>query len=620
MTNGSRIGVRAAFTGLACLLLFASIGLAIPPGYDGPLDFETRPGEEGDNSRMSTIASAGEKAAGDTVFSLCAVGVIEFQPQAGGSDCWGWEAPDGTEYAIMGTYDGISFVNANTMQIIQTVPGPTNGCGSVRWRDMVTMGNYCYAVSECSGTNQGIMIIDMSFLPDSVSLVTSYSSPTDPTSHNIAIDTATGYAYAVKRFYNGVRIINLNNPTAPVELNYIPTSDCHDMFARNDTLWIAEGSGGTWSAWDVSNKSNPQLIRRVAVPNSGYVHNIWPSGDGQYVITTEETSFKTVKYWDVSDYNNVQLVGQYLAPSDLAHNAHMIGDTAFISHYESGVSVVDFSDPSVPSELARYDTYDSGESPGFNGAWGAFPYTTSGKVYGSNGDNRLFIMERRSVITTDTIFGDTVLTNPDEQVAVDVLIDNHTPLSGINIPFTWTGPFGLTIDSVSTEGLRTDYFNQKTFTVYDPGNQRAAYAMIKGTDQPALPPGDGPILRIFFSVPPGASGAENLIDFSAFAQTQPEVMAACLQFTLETSPAVVKLGAPSCCEGGTGNINDDPGDNVDLPDVIYLVNSLFLGGPQPPCPEEANVNGDVDGNVDLPDVIYLVNALFLGGSAPSACP
>ncbi|MBD3403765.1 hypothetical protein GF420_12775 [candidate division GN15 bacterium] len=75
----------------------------------------------------------------------------------------------------------------------------------------------------------------------------------------------------------------------------------------------------------------------------------------------------------------------------------------------------------------------------------------------------------------------------------------------------------------------------------------------------------------------------------------------------------------ACCSGTTGNVNDDPAGQVDLPDVIYLVNALFLGGPQPPCPAAANVNGDAGCHVDLPDVIHLVNSLFLGGPPPAAC-
>ncbi|MBD3402672.1 hypothetical protein GF420_07235 [candidate division GN15 bacterium] len=82
-------------------------------------------------------------------------------------------------------------------------------------------------------------------------------------------------------------------------------------------------------------------------------------------------------------------------------------------------------------------------------------------------------------------------------------------------------------------------------------------------------------------------------------------------------PITLKVG---CCVGVTGNVDGDPEENVDLQDVIFMVNNLFLGGAALPCPEEANVNGDVGGNIDLEDVIYLVNALFAGGSAPVPCP
>ncbi|MBD3403739.1 S8 family serine peptidase [candidate division GN15 bacterium] len=75
----------------------------------------------------------------------------------------------------------------------------------------------------------------------------------------------------------------------------------------------------------------------------------------------------------------------------------------------------------------------------------------------------------------------------------------------------------------------------------------------------------------------------------------------------------------ACCVGSRGDVYRQGEDEVDLADVIYLVNALFLGGPEPECAEEANVDGDWEGNVDLPDVIYLVNSLFLGGPPPAVC-
>ncbi|MCB2230833.1 hypothetical protein KQH82_08980 [bacterium] len=80
------------------------------------------------------------------------------------------------------------------------------------------------------------------------------------------------------------------------------------------------------------------------------------------------------------------------------------------------------------------------------------------------------------------------------------------------------------------------------------------------------------------------------------------------------------VGNACCCTSGTGNVNSDPGESIDLSDLIYLANHLFLQGPDLACPGVGNVNGDENGDVDLSDLIYLVNYLFLGGPAPEACP
>ena len=75
----------------------------------------------------------------------------------------------------------------------------------------------------------------------------------------------------------------------------VGTPDIHDVYARNDTVYVAEGTNGTFSIWDVSDKYDPVLLTRVSIPNSGYVHNIWPTDDGKYAMTTEETVNKTIK-------------------------------------------------------------------------------------------------------------------------------------------------------------------------------------------------------------------------------------------------------------------------------------------------------------------------------------
>ena len=67
----------------------------------------------------------------------------------------------------------------------------------------------------------------------------------------------------------------------------------------------------------------------------------------------------------------------------------------------------------------------------------------------------------------------------------------------------------------------------------------------------------------------------------------------------------------------TGDVNDD--GQITQTDIIYMVNHLLRGGPQPLPLEQA---GDVlcDGDLDLGDVIYLVNFILKAGPSPcNAC-
>jgi hypothetical protein len=53
---------------------------------------------------------------------------------------------------------------------------------------------------------------------------------------------------------------------------------------------------------------------------------------------------------------------------------------------------------------------------------------------------------------------------------------------------------------------------------------------------------------------------------------------------------------------------------IDVADVMYLINYLFLAG-SGPCPMEAG-DANCDRFMDVADVMYLINYLFIGGSPP----
>lgn len=321
----------------------------------------------------------------------------------GGSDCWGWTAPDGTEYAIMGVRDGIAVVNAHTMQVKGVVPGPQTPA-TYYWRDVETYRHYAYAVSELSGTNQGISVIDLQYLPDSLHFVGSFplNLAGNVTAHTISIDTLKGFAYCERSGLAGqpIVILSLANPETPAFVgSFGPAGgqSIHDMFARNDTVFVAEGydslSQGSWSVWNCANKAAPVQITRVIFPGAGYVHSAVATEDRNWLLTTEEIpAGKTMKLWDIADLGNIDLRGQYIGAAQRPHNVYPKGNLVFVSHYEAGVTVVDISNPDTLVEVARYDTYPASDFSNYRGCWSAYPYTANEYVYASNLDGWLFVL------------------------------------------------------------------------------------------------------------------------------------------------------------------------------------------------------------------------------------
>ncbi|HWR82465.1 MAG TPA: hypothetical protein VN285_04120 [Candidatus Deferrimicrobium sp.] len=74
-----------------------------------------------------------------------------------------------------------------------------------------------------------------------------------------------------------------------------------------------------------------------------------------------------------------------------------------------------------------------------------------------------------------------------------------------------------------------------------------------------------------------------------------------------------------CCVGWRGNIDLDPNEQINIADLTYLIQWLFLGGPEPLCMLEADVNAN-GGTIGMPDLVYLVDYMFRGGPPPMGCP
>ncbi|MCF8244496.1 MAG: choice-of-anchor B family protein [Saprospiraceae bacterium] len=313
------------------------------------------------------------------------------------SDIWGYAAPDGTEYALVGVYNGVSIVNlsdpANPVEA-DFIPGPNS-----IWRDIKTWDHYAYVTNETGG---GVLVIDLSNLPGTVT--SHFWAPNIPglgtlsSIHNLWIDEF-GYIYLSGSTLNGGGLVFVDvftDPWNPAYAGKCAPAYSHDVYVRNNLAYSAEINTGVFTIYDVTDKSNPVALGSQQT-GASTAHNTWLSDNGQILFTTDETGNGPVGSYDVSDPSNILTLDQFrpietLGEGVIPHNVHVWDDYIIISYYTDGCIIVDAARPDNLIEVGNFDTYIPANT-GFDGAWGAYPFLPSGLVLVSDIGNGLYILE-----------------------------------------------------------------------------------------------------------------------------------------------------------------------------------------------------------------------------------
>ena len=312
------------------------------------------------------------------------------------SACWGYTAPDGREYAILGCYNGtaiIDITDSPTLVERAFIPGPASN-----WHEMKTYKNIAYIVSEASSiaAGAGIQIIDLSNLPASATLVKTFidtvGASQSPRTHSVSV--SGNYLYLNGGLFNGVRILDITDPVNPVKVGRYNGPYIHDSFIRNDTIFAsAINAGGGLDIINATNKANPTRIQLLQYAGSG-THNAWTTIDRQHLVTTDEigSTAKSLKIWNISNVTLPAYVTQVLHDSAIVHNVFIKGNLAYAAWYTAGLRVVDLSNPSSPQVVGYYDTYPTDNAASYSGNWGADPYFPSGKVILSDMQTGLYVV------------------------------------------------------------------------------------------------------------------------------------------------------------------------------------------------------------------------------------
>lgn len=331
-------------------------------------------------------------------------------PARGAAGNWGYVAPDGSRYALMGTAAGVMVIDLRdpaAPRVVDEIPGPINTPSpGIYWREMRVYGHHAYVVSEMTSPRGGIMIIDLSGLPASVRYVKSVR-PHDGllAAHTVDIDATRGLLY-LQRATNlhghhaatpprAKALHGTEKPGHPVggpndgsievwdlsadpeNPSYLTTFNqnrsVHDMTAVGDRVYVAEGNASSYSVWNVADPHAPAFVVRWSVPGK-FAHNVWPSGDGSFVVTTEEIPHGLpAQVWGLNGSAAPTLLSSFRSGSGTPHNVVMEGRMAYLSHYTEGAVAVDLSDPTAPRLVARVDT-NPYTGDGLAGCWGVYKF------------------------------------------------------------------------------------------------------------------------------------------------------------------------------------------------------------------------------------------------------
>ena len=285
--------------------------------------------------------------------------------------------------------------------------------------------------AEKSGGKEGLRILDISdpTEPRQVEFV-----ETDCGSHTHVIFPTRKFVYAYIQSYplgvqsetcsvashRKVSIVKVpvDAPTKAKVVNTLdvsPEIGCHDVTIFPSKKYAAAACIGETQIWNVRKPASPKIVSRIVNPSIQIHHGTGVTWDENVLAIADEfagsitgecagsqnSPIGALWFYDISEVTNPVPLGYYNVPrrSDpdtfdeavymkcTSHNFNILPMkdpkryVAAVGYRSAGFSIVDFSDPSAPEELAHFKQLDKGAMPD---VWSAYWY--NGRVYSNDND------------------------------------------------------------------------------------------------------------------------------------------------------------------------------------------------------------------------------------------
>ena len=294
-------------------------------------------------------------------------------------------------------------------------PGEQNDVASVK-PGLIAIATH---TSQCGGTAGGVRLLDVSNPKQAKQLGAVNDLPGG--SHTLTVYPGTSIIYASPGgLANGggvEQIIDASNPSKPkVAATFKPNdAGCHDLefyISKDKKIAVCAGVGES-QIWDVSDPLKPVTIAHIPNPANQFNHSAAVSHDGKLLIIGDEAiggsecvggPTGALFAYDITDpslpipqgYFGIDRGPLPVGSSNVDRNtwcsAHLFNFvpgtyTLVTSWYAAGMNVVDFSNPTVPTEIAHY----MGTGDDITNYWSAYWY--DGRIYANDRVKGLDVFE-----------------------------------------------------------------------------------------------------------------------------------------------------------------------------------------------------------------------------------
>ena len=341
------------------------------------------------------------------------------------SDLWIWEAADGRDYAMTGTWgsDGSTYIwdvtDPSDIRKVRQIQVDARTVNDVK----VSEGGDIAVISREGASNRrnGIVILGVGNPREGVPVLAEYTDMLTGGVHNLFIAEDHVFALSAGRRYD---VINIEDPANPRRVGRFeldtPAHSVHDVWVSDGVAFSSNWTDGV-VAVDVGGggrggtPGRPVELGRYAYP-SGWNHAAFPyrsASTGKLYVFAGDESFAPqgrlhsqqdavptlaagwVHVIDWTDWERPREVARYQVPEAGSHNLWVEDDTLYVGYYNGGLRVVDVSGELLGDlyrqgrEIARFLPFDpDGFIANAPFVWGPQPF--KGHVFFSDWNTGLW--------------------------------------------------------------------------------------------------------------------------------------------------------------------------------------------------------------------------------------